>query len=498
MLFLIILPSGMLYLTMLASRLGVDNASNRIRSFEEGELASVATRQYIATSHPTHLSTRWNTSEPPHKEPLSNPFNSINNGARNGGTNWKDFFCRDFFSNRFTVNMTPCAGQTERVNCYGSPHDDKMGSCVIQGLAMDTAQFYQIMFEDKDSVKTSHSLWLDSKQLLCPEPNFSLMEKKMVGGDYVKRLAETAVVTTPQSRCGKWINGTTFIFMGFDDHIYFKYLSWFSLHNGINNHKSITGSTPSLIIRIPELKGNYTHIDYEQRLFPETTLLSLKEFSQQNKGTVCFEKVVITPWAYSTNVFRCKMSDSARRLRNKCYSCNGNGLTSTPFMTFRRRALAACSIIELTSAATKPPQVKDIVLQVRKPYIRRLGDSLKRFNRVMANPEEVVEGLKSSFPGANVHVMVAEDMSLCDQLRMVYNTDVLIGIHGAGLVHLWWLQDHALLFEIVPPKQKSNPSFKMLATVTGRRYYGYERLKRSEKSIILDVNEIVAEIKAHF
>ena len=415
------------------------------------------------------------------------------------GPSWSDPFCNEFFSNRFSVKMSPCGG-LDRVTCYGSPFDDKMGTCILHGVAMDTHKFYQIMFDDKDSVRTSQSLWLVPEQKsnkICPDPNFENMEKKMFGGDYVKRVTQTAILTSPQKECGKWINGTSFMFMGFDDHIYFKYLSWFSLHNGILNYELESGKKPSLIIRIPELKGSFTHEEYEQRLFPEAKLMSLKDFSIEYPKSVCFEKLIITPWAYSTNAFRCKMSDAVRRLRNKCYGCKGGaGLVGTRFMSFRRRALAACSIHE--DDKPHPKSLKRIVLQVRKAYIRRLGDNLNKFSRVMENPEEVINGLKKSFPDVEVYKMIAEEMEICEQIRLVHDADVLIGVHGAGLVHLWWLKDHALLFEMVPSRQKSNPSFKMLSTLTGRRYYGYEKLKGAEKKIIVDVPDIVMELKRHF
>ena len=48
-------------------------------------------------------------------------------------------------------------------------------------------------------------------------------------------------------------------------------------------------------------------------------------------------------------------------------------------------------------------------------------------------------------------------------------TDVLLGVHGAGLVHdhLWYLRDGATDFELEPSFQTSNPSF---ASLVGRNY----------------------------
>ena len=419
------------------------------------------------------------------------------------GQSWKDPFCDEFLSNKFSVKMTPCDSDSNRVLCYGSPYDDKMGSCFIKNIAMDPVKFYSIMYTNRDSVETSNSLWLvrsEGEGNPCTKPVFDPMEKYMVGGDYVKRLAKTSVLSVPKSKCEKWINGTTFLFMGFDSHIYFKYLSWFSLHNGIINYETHTRKKPSLIIRIPQTKDVFTHADYEKNLFPETTIMSLGEFSAANTHTTCFEEVIITPWAYSTSAFRCKMADAISRLRNRCYNCNSRGLPGTRYLSFRRRAIAACSIEETypDPVETKGSSPKKIVVEIRKPYMRHKEDSLNTFHRTLINPGSLLEGLRQGFPNATVESMMAEDLPLCDQIKMAHDADVLIGVHGAGMVHGWWLQDHALLFELVPRSQVSNPSFKMLSALTGKRYYDYGNVKGGEMEVIVDANDIVKELKKHY
>ena len=421
------------------------------------------------------------------------------------GKSWKDPFCDEFLSNRFSVQMTPCDHASSRVMCYGSPYDDKMGSCFLRRLAMDPVKFHSVMRTDRDSVQTSNALWLAREGGAanpCPQPVFDPMEKYMVGGDYVKRLAKTAILSVPKGTCQKWINGTTFMFMGFDTHIYFKYLSWFSLHNGIINFEEHSGRKPSLIIRIPETKGQFMHSEYEKKLFPETNITSLADFSSSHKDTnVCFEEVIVTPWAYSTNAFRCKMADSIFRLRSKCYNCNSRGLPGTRYSGFRRRALAACNIEEqypdpVDTRTDNAP--KKIVVEIRKPYMRHDNDRLHSFHRTLVNPKALLDGLQEGFPEASVQPMVAEELPLCEQIKMVHDADVLLGVHGAGLVHVWWLQDHALLFELVPVSQSANPSFKMLSALTGKRYYEYGRVKGGEMEVVVDSSDVVRELKKRY
>ena len=414
------------------------------------------------------------------------------------GSSWKTSFCDEFMSNKFSVEMKPCGTSSHRVMCYGSPFDNKMGTCMFDGLAVDPQKIYQIMRDDRESVQTSNAIWLlrdVSSVNPCPDPVFDPMEKHMVKGNGVKQLAKTSILSVPQGKCQTWINGTSFFFNGYDNHIYFKFLSWYSLHNGILNFESSSGKLPSLIIRIPETKDEFSHADYEHDLFPEAKVMSLHDFFKMYDGVTCFEHVILTPSAYSTNAFRCKMADAVGRIRQKCYNCNGRGLPGTRFMTFRRRALAACS---LEDDPNREKEIHNIVVQVRKAYLRHSTDNLNDFHRVLANSDELINGLKAAFPNANVLKMVAEDMTLCDQIKMVHNADVFMGVHGAGLVHLWWLQDTAILFELVPHSQMSNPTFKMLSTLTGRRYFGFTKIKGGETKVIADTPAIIEELKKQF
>lgn len=417
------------------------------------------------------------------------------------GATWpEDSFCQEFLSHQFSQKLTPCTESNDRVVCYGSPYDDKMGECHITNLAVDTSNFYHMMKTNRDSVEGSNSLWLlrDSNTNPCPQTQFGSLEKHMEGGDYVKRITKTSILSSPQGKCDAWVNGTAFFFMGYDVHIYFKVLSWFSLHNGLLNFEK-NGHSPSLIIRIPETKYDFLFPDFEKRLFPDAPVISLEELSNSGKRVVCFDHARFFPWAWSSTPFRCKMADAIARLRQKCYNCNGGNLPGTRFMSFRRRALSACSLKEdVRSSSEDKPEIRSIVLQARKSYYRHKDDDLNTFHRVFGNAEELTAALQSGFPQAKVHLMHAEDLPICEQIKMTHQADVFLGVHGAGLVHLWWMQDHALIFEMNPRSQLSNPTFKMLSALTGRRYYSYSRVKGSEQHVTVDTQDVVNEIKKQY
>ena len=417
------------------------------------------------------------------------------------GATWpEDSFCQEFLSHRFSHKLTPCTESNDRVVCYGSPYDDKMGECTITHVAIDTEKFYATMKKNRDSVEGSNSLWLlwDSNVNPCPETKFGPLDQYLQGGDYVKRVTKASILSSPKGKCDAWLNGTAFFFLGFDVHIYFKVLSWFSLHNGLLNYEK-QGQLPVLIVRIPETETKFLFPDFEKRLFPDAPVVSLENLASSGKKVVCFEHIRLFPWAWSSTPFRCKMADAVGRLRQKCYNCNSRNLPGTRFMSFRRRALSACSIKDnLINSSVGKPEIKSIVLQVRKAYYRHERDDLSSFHRVFGNAKELESALQTGFPQAKVSLMHAEDLPICEQIRMAHDADVFVGVHGAGLVHLWWMRDHALLFELNPHSQLSNPTFKMLSALTGRRYYSYARVRGSEQYVTVDTQDVVNEIKKQY
>ena len=414
----------------------------------------------------------------------------------------EDSFCHEFLSNTFPLHSSLCGSGSDRVICSGTSYDGKTGSCTIKKVAIKVKEFYETMYNKRDSIETSNAIWLindhTSATPICPNPDFKTVEKYMSGKDYVKRLAKASILNLPQDpqHCNQWVNGTTFMFISFDVHIYFKFLSWFSLYNGITNYQLESGRPPTLIIRLPQTKNTFLFPEFERELFSEASVVALQNLTPSFTGNLCFEQVIITPWAFATNAFRCKMADAIIRLRRKCYNCNSRDYPGSRLGSFRRKVLSACHLED--SPPYKDKIIRSIVIQLRKPYMRFIGDKPSKISRVMENSEGFINDIKNAFPTANVSVMIAESMDLCDQIAMVHQADVFIGVHGAGLVHLWWLQDHALMFELVPRSQVSNPTFKMLSTLTGRRYYGYSRIKGGEKKVQVDSSDIIKLIQKEF
>jgi hypothetical protein len=231
---------------------------------------------------------------------------------------------------------------------------------------------------------------------------------------------------------------------------------------------------------------NYLFPDYERALFP-----SVQPMTDLPDASICFKKVVLVPKCYATIFFQCKMQ---YEIRDKCFHCDGRGLSGTSLMSFRTRVLAACGLKD--DVKKEESHAKLIAVILRKPYTRWKGDHPSRFERVLTNSDELIASLHKSFPNSIVKALHMEDLSVCEQVGYTHDADLLIGVHGAGLVHLWWLREDALMMELEPSFEVGNPSFRTLAKLTGRRYVGV-RIRGSSGGVTVNVGDVINQIKSH-
>ena len=100
--------------------------------------------------------------------------------------------------------------------------------------------------------------------------------------------------------------------------------------------------------------------------------------------------------------------------------------------------------------------------------------------RILANEDEV-KALLQKGNMMNVNVVDLSTLSFVDQLKLVRSSNILIGVHGAGLMHIMFAAEEAVLIEI-HPSYRQDRHFRHAARMTGKLYMPI-RAKRRESCV---------------
>lgn len=68
--------------------------------------------------------------------------------------------------------------------------------------------------------------------------------------------------------------------------------------------------------------------------------------------------------------------------------------------------------------------------------------------RNILNEDKLIEALRKNDQYEINRVVYNRNIPFPEQLRITHNTDIFIGMHGAGLTHLLFLPDWAVVFEL--------------------------------------------------
>ena len=92
--------------------------------------------------------------------------------------------------------------------------------------------------------------------------------------------------------------------------------------------------------------------------------------------------------------------------------------------------------------------VNKITLISRHNYEKPFSSNLVA--RRISNEDEIVMALRKGFSDAEVNKVKLEEMSVADQLRLIVETDILIGMHGAAFGWSIFLTPNAGMLELFP------------------------------------------------
>ncbi|MCJ1327177.1 hypothetical protein MMC10_003844 [Thelotrema lepadinum] len=112
--------------------------------------------------------------------------------------------------------------------------------------------------------------------------------------------------------------------------------------------------------------------------------------------------------------------------------------------------------------------IKRNIKQDDSPLILTFID--RREKRRLTDKEDYVEELKKMYPVVQIQTIDFAAIPFMEQLKIVVNTDILVGVHGAGLTHTLFLPPGSAVVEIQPP-DVSPKGYRSLAHLLGHHYF---------------------------
>lgn len=85
----------------------------------------------------------------------------------------------------------------------------------------------------------------------------------------------------------------------------------------------------------------------------------------------------------------------------------------------------------------------------KKPYMTYIERSSRRFLDPKIE-KQLLTTLETSFPQYTLKSVKFENLSFAEQIQIIRNTKILIGVHGNGLTHELFLPSNSLVIEIFP------------------------------------------------
>ncbi|KAE9971924.1 hypothetical protein EG328_005296 [Venturia inaequalis] len=94
----------------------------------------------------------------------------------------------------------------------------------------------------------------------------------------------------------------------------------------------------------------------------------------------------------------------------------------------------------------------------------------RREKRRLVNIDSYIKALQRQFPAVKIQTVDFASISFEDQARISSETDILAGVHGAGLTHAMFQKPGSALVEIIP-KDFNFKGFRNLAKLAGHQYF---------------------------
>jgi len=129
---------------------------------------------------------------------------------------------------------------------------------------------------------------------------------------------------------------------------------------------------------------------------------------------------------------------------------------------------------EVNNNSTQKEEIK-VLLMSRQDYYSHPRMEGKVTRRI-GNEEELMSMMRQQSSAKytiTVQRVVLEEHDMADQILMVQDAGIVVGMHGAGLTHIFLARPETLLLEIKPPGFVLQQHFRMLAQLARCNHWSY-------------------------
>jgi len=184
-------------------------------------------------------------------------------------------------------------------------------------------------------------------------------------------------------------------------------------------------------------------------LFPKAKVHTLYDLRKHKKKSIFCQKMILSSRIQSYHLPLCTSI-------NKMLGASWKDLSQPSMESLRQTILSSLQV------TTLPAAEKLRITYVKRHPPRALTPELE---------EALIQSIETK-TGIPVHRVDFAAISFEDQLRIVANTDVLIGVHGNGLSHIVFLPPSATVFELFP-STGFTWDYALLSKIRNLDYYGH-------------------------
>ncbi|XP_045194949.2 uncharacterized protein LOC123550581 [Mercenaria mercenaria] len=122
-----------------------------------------------------------------------------------------------------------------------------------------------------------------------------------------------------------------------------------------------------------------------------------------------------------------------------------------------------------------------VTVVLRKDYVAHARNPSGRVGRKIFNEQELLNKVSMALKGHTVTGIQLDLFPINKQIQLASRTDILVGMHGAGLSHVLFVPIHASLIELFPVTHSTVSHFEFIARWRHIKYAKWQNKNKSKE-----------------